>query len=209
MQSALPLNGGGRGSNTLAKLALNFPRYEGAGGSKGRVSLARGRRKKTSAFPLIDVCSRLQLTIRSVRKLPYEGRQGALDTGQRKYVVHWRIHWERTRSHDEKRAARNCSNDWWSFKGVSLDSPSSSLSLSLVDERFTNWYALAWSQPRKCILEDKRPGTQWLPSPERETTNPASLYSPRVETTFWQRITRSNSGTIVLNRWITIVRMDR
>lgn len=34
---------------------------------------------------------------------------------------------------------------------------------------------------------------------ERETTNPACLYSPRVETTFWQRITRSNSGTIVLS----------
>lgn len=36
MQSALPLNGGGRGSNTLAKLALNFPRYEGAGGEDRR-----------------------------------------------------------------------------------------------------------------------------------------------------------------------------
>lgn len=143
MQSA-PLNGGG--SNTLAKLRFKvFPRYVKE--DRRGEFLSRGdENARKRAFPLIDGCSRLQLTIWSVWKLPYEGREGALSTQGKENTSYIGGSIERelqvtTRS-VQQRLVRTTDGPSRAF----LSLPSFSLSLPLVDERFTNWYALTWER---------------------------------------------------------------
>lgn len=147
MQCRVPspsLNGGG--SNTLAKLRFKvFPRYVKE--DRRGEFLSRGdENARKRAFPLIDGCSRLQLTIRSVRKLPYEGREGALSTQGKENTSYIGGSIERelqvtTRS-VQQRLVRTTDGPSRTF----LSLPSFSLSLPLVDERFTNWYALTWER---------------------------------------------------------------
>lgn len=117
---------------------------------------------------LIDVCSRLRnWQFESVRKLPYEG---APSTKKIRRAL------EDPLRENSKSRREACSNDWWAFKGVSLDSLSVSLSRT-KDLRIgmrSHENENAWSQPRKCILEDKRPGNaQWLPSPGEGNNKPS------------------------------------
>lgn len=147
MQCRVPspsLNGGG--SNTLAKLRFKvFLRYVKE--DRRGEFLSRGdENARKRAFPLIDGCSRLQLTIRSVRKLPYEGREGALSTQGKENTSYIGGSIERelqvtTRS-VQQRLVRTTDGPSRAF----LSLPSFSLSLPLVDERFTNWYALTWER---------------------------------------------------------------
>lgn len=149
MQSALPLFKRGRKQH-FGKTSLQSFSSLCWGGSKGRVSLARGRKRKKTRVSAdrwllsftTDNSKRSKITLRR------QGRS-TLDTGQRKYIVHWRIHWKRTPSHDEKRAATTCSNDWWAFKGVSLPP----LFLPLSSSRGRKIYELVCTHMRtKCII---------------------------------------------------------
>lgn len=147
MQCRVPsLSLNGEGSNTLAKLRFKvFPRYV----KKDRRGefLSRGdENARKRAFPLIDGCSRLQLTIRSVRKLPYEGREGALSTQGKENTSYIGGSIEREL---QVTTRTTCSNDWWAFKGVSLPP----LFLPLSSSRGRKIYELVCTHMRtKCII---------------------------------------------------------
>lgn len=207
MQCRVPspsLNGGG--SNTLAKLRFKvFPRYVKE--DRRGEFLSRGdENARKRAFPLIDGCSRLQLTIRSVRKLPYEGREGALSTQGKENTSYIGGSIERelqvtTRS-VQQRLVRTTDGPSRAF--LSLPSFSLSLFLSWTKDLRIGMHSHENEMHNRNHVDafsrtNERATNSGSLHRERETTNPACLYSPRVETTFWQRITRSNSGTIVLS----------
>lgn len=188
MQCRVPspsLNGGG--SNTLAKLRFKvFPRYV----KKDRRGefLSRGdENARKRAFPLIDGCSRLQLTIRSVRKLPYEGREGALSTQGKENTSYIGGSIER-----ERREA--CSNDLlerlMGLQGRFSPSPlSPSLFLSWTKDLRIGMHSHENEMHNRNHVDafsrtNERATNSGSLHRERETTNPACLYSPRVETTF-------------------------
>lgn len=155
MQSILPLFK--LGSNTWQNFASKFLLV-----TKGRVSLARGRKRADRCLLAFT-----NWQFESVRKLPYEG---APSTKKIRRAL------EDPLRENSKSRREACSNDWWAFKGVSLDSLSVSLSRT-KDLRIgmrSHENENAWSQPRKCILEDKRPGNaQWLPSPGEGNNKPS------------------------------------
>lgn len=121
---------------------------------------------------LIDVCSRL----RTDNSKAFENYLTKEHPRQRKYVVHWRIHWERTPSHDEKRAA-------------TTDGPLRAFlsTLSLFLSRGRKIYELVCARMRTKMHDrnhvnafsrtNDRATHSGSLHRERETTNPASLYS--------------------------------
>ena len=159
MQCRVPLPLFKLGSNTWQNFASKFFLV-----TKGRVSLARGR---WSMF------ARVYETDNSKAFENYLTKE---HPRQRKYVVHWRIHWERTPSHDEKRAA-------------TTDGPLRAFlsTLSLFLSRGRKIYELVCARMRTKMHDrnhvnafsrtNDRATHSGSLHRERETTNPASLYS--------------------------------
>lgn len=159
MQSILPLFK--LGSNTWQNFASKFFLV-----TKGRVSLARGRKRADRCLLAFT-----NWQFESVRKLPYEG---APSTKKIRRAL------EDPLRENSKSRREACSNDWWAFKGVSLDSLS-------VLSRGRKIYELVCARMRTKMHDrnhvnafsrtNDRATHSGSLHRERETTNPASLYS--------------------------------
>lgn len=132
--------------------------------------------------------ARVYLTIRST-KLPCEDRRGRSTRHRAKKMHRYiggSIERERERSlesHDEgsvQRLVRTTDGPLRAFRLPTLSLPSLSRGRKIYESVCTRMRTVHdCNHAGKCILENKRrERAQWLPSPERETTNRASLYSP-------------------------------